>query len=317
MKNKYKLILDGILFAILWIVMAYTYTGNLWHEILGAALLVGFLLHVGINWKYYLVMFRKLGSTNHKSKFSFGVNLALLVSVIAMVITSMAISRDLFAFWTVSDESFFFWRTAHVVFSLVIMICMLLHVCLHFSMFDALFAKHNASERARLGFKIGTRVLAFFLAGVILYLSIRNAMIIVDDYERRRKSDSTDSYLSGVGTGVEIESQSSEQQTVTELLPRDEEKIGDSNPQHEESIGDSNPQDEEKIVNSDSEDIPTQEEYLQTLNCNGCGRHCCLLTPQCGKGVRQAETAKQEYNRLYGVSDETEEKTGKKPTNNL
>lgn len=36
-------------------------------------------------------------------------------------------------------------------------------------------------------------------------------------------------------------------------------------------------------------------DYLGTLFCTACSKHCSLLYPQCGKGVRQAEFASQQY----------------------
>ena len=46
--------------------------------------------------------------------------------------------------------------------------------------------------------------------------------------------------------------------------------------------------------------VPTLEEYLKGLFCNGCGRHCSLLSPQCHKGVNKAEVAQTEYYDTYG-----------------
>lgn len=48
------------------------------------------------------------------------------------------------------------------------------------------------------------------------------------------------------------------------------------------------------------EDAPSLDEYLKGLFCNGCGRHCSLLAPQCRKGVSRAKTAQTEYYNIYG-----------------
>lgn len=42
------------------------------------------------------------------------------------------------------------------------------------------------------------------------------------------------------------------------------------------------------------------EEYLKGLFCNGCGRHCSLLTPRCRKGDSKANAARTEYYNTYG-----------------
>lgn len=45
--------------------------------------------------------------------------------------------------------------------------------------------------------------------------------------------------------------------------------------------------------------VASLDDYLKGLFCNGCGRHCSLLSPQCGKGERKAEQATAEYYNTY------------------
>lgn len=49
MNIKYKLILDGILLVLLMVLMDYSLTGGLMHEVLGIILLAGFIVHVAVN----------------------------------------------------------------------------------------------------------------------------------------------------------------------------------------------------------------------------------------------------------------------------
>ncbi|MGN0669995.1 MAG: hypothetical protein ACI4JZ_05545, partial [Oscillospiraceae bacterium] len=44
---------------------------------------------------------------------------------------------------------------------------------------------------------------------------------------------------------------------------------------------------------------PSVEEYLSKLICTGCGKRCSLLSPRCGKGRIQAESAKEQYYQTY------------------
>ncbi len=57
---------------------------------------------------------------------------------------------------------------------------------------------------------------------------------------------------------------------------------------------------------SDS-DVATVEEYLGNLYCDGCHKHCSLLSPRCGVGENQAEEATNDYEAMYTnqVSDMT------------
>ncbi len=47
----------------------------------------------------------------------------------------------------------------------------------------------------------------------------------------------------------------------------------------------------------------TLDNYLSSLRCDGCGRHCSLASPQCGIGEDQADQATLEYESLYGQSE--------------
>lgn len=60
---------------------------------------------------------------------------------------------------------------------------------------------------------------------------------------------------------------------------------------------------QEAIIQQEQETSDTEQpslsSFLGGLQCNGCGRHCSLLSPSCGKGERQAESAKEEYYETY------------------
>lgn len=49
----------------------------------------------------------------------------------------------------------------------------------------------------------------------------------------------------------------------------------------------------DNIINDSDESL---ENFLGKLYCDGCGKHCSLLNPQCGIGVNKANEAKIEYN---------------------
>lgn len=58
-----------------------------------------------------------------------------------------------------------------------------------------------------------------------------------------------------------------------------------------------------QVVTTTVADIPTLQEYLSKLFCNGCSRHCPLSAPQCSRGIPKAEAATQTYYATYTVSD--------------
>ena len=55
MKLKHKLILDGVLLVLLIVLMDYSLTGGLLHELLGILILVGFIVHVAVKANYIIV----------------------------------------------------------------------------------------------------------------------------------------------------------------------------------------------------------------------------------------------------------------------
>lgn len=46
--------------------------------------------------------------------------------------------------------------------------------------------------------------------------------------------------------------------------------------------------------------VPSLNEYLQGLRCNGCRHNCSLANPRCMNGARKASQAESEYYSLYG-----------------
>lgn len=48
--------------------------------------------------------------------------------------------------------------------------------------------------------------------------------------------------------------------------------------------------------------IPTLEEYLSNLHCNGCSRHCFLTAIRCTRGKAYVEEATNNYNVKYDVA---------------
>ena len=50
-----------------------------------------------------------------------------------------------------------------------------------------------------------------------------------------------------------------------------------------------------------SEPAITITDYLSSLFCTGCSKHCPLTNPQCSRGDIQVKQATQEYQSIYGA----------------
>lgn len=275
MNIKYRLGLDAIMFLVIWPVMGYSITGNLIHEILGLVLIAVFLFHILLNRQYYSVMIRKIFSDNKvnlKNALAFVVNVLLLVAVAVMPVSSLVISRDLFAFANYGIASTMVWRTIHIICAVTIMICAFVHVLLHVSMFRTLMKRKIQAPGLQKLTGVGSGILAVALAVVAVKMSYSGlSSIAMDydapDYDRRSHREDGQSVVRESDTDLQ------EEHLQEEYLPAE--------------------------TQSDTK-IPTLEEYLKGLFCNGCGRHCSLLSPQCRKGVSKADTAQTEYYNTYG-----------------
>ena len=89
MKIKNKLIMDAALLVLLIVLMKYSWTGGLIHELLGLITLVGFGIHIFFNRKYYGAMFKAIrnGKATTKGKASFVINTVLLIASCTMLLS--------------------------------------------------------------------------------------------------------------------------------------------------------------------------------------------------------------------------------------
>jgi len=258
MKLRNKLILDLCLFITIWFVMSYHFTGGFVHEILGLALIIGFIIHVVRNRKYYFSMTTKLIHADESDKkriLSYVLNVIMLLSVIVMLISSIAISKDIFPSVSKAIGNYEVWRTIHISAAVLILVSMLVHILLHASLFGSLIKKHINSSYTNV-----MRVISGALALLIVVGAIKVSFSSIRSIGSSGKREHSENY-------VQIEKKDEDIPQVTELIQQD---------------------------NQDT-DVASLDDYLKGLFCNGCGRHCSLLSPQCGKGERKAEQATAEY----------------------
>lgn len=78
-----------------------------------------------------------------------------------------------------------------------------------------------------------------------------------------------------------------------------EQPINNPSQKVDESNEDKNTQTNSSTVT----DKPTIEEYLSKLFCTGCGRHCPLTNPACGKGMSRQTQEIQKYNQIYNTNE--------------
>jgi hypothetical protein len=95
-------------------------------------------------------------------------------------------------------------------------------------------------------------------------------------------------------TQPEQRSSSNNSDSLTQTDQSSSSDSGDSLSQSEQGSDTSS-----SISTVGSGDKPSLNDYLSSLFCNGCGKHCSLLSLRCDRGIPQLEAAKQQYQAIY------------------
>ena len=274
MKLKQKLIMDGIMMILLLVLMNYDLTGGLIHEFLGIVILVGFIIHAAANRRYYVAMIKaiKRGEAGTRNKVAFAINIILPFLAILMLLSSVAVSRELLPGISVMFRSEM-WVPIHFICAVVLLICVFIHVCLHAKMISAFIGQYAESPALQKLKSAGMRVMAFLFALLVIKSSFSNMTDAVSLLPSRDPDQS------------EFDSDSNKQSN--EMIIEDND------------TGDQDGYVIEIEPEPEAEETVSLEDYLGSLFCSGCGRHCSLLSPRCGKGENQASQAAEEYYETY------------------
>ena len=274
MKLKQKMIMDGIMMILLLVLMNYDLTGGLIHEFLGIVILVGFIIHAAANRRYYAAMIKaiKSGEAGTRNKAAFAVNIILPLLAILMLLSSIAVSRELLPGISVMFRSEL-WVPIHIICAVVLLICVFIHVCLHAKMISAFIGQYAESPALQKLKSAGMRVMAFLFALLVIKSSFSNMTDAVSLLPSRDPDQS------------EFDSDSNKQSN--EMIIEDND------------TGDQDGYVIEIEPEPEAEETVSLEDYLGSLFCSGCGRHCSLLSPRCGKGENQASQAAEEYYETY------------------
>ena len=258
MKIKHKVILD-ICMAILFVLcMKYKFTGNFLHEVLGGILLLGFIVHVSINHKYYKVMFqsKNVSGWGGKQIVSFIINCILLFAIPVMIFSSIVISKDVFCFMKLDLGQQRIWRMVHILCAVILFLSSMVHLLFHMPLFKGMLWKNVGGQDFEKVWSVGSKAVAILMSVFVIFTSTRAFQSVVEIKGHHEKRHQEQGY------------------------------IKNKKPERQDEIIEDSPE-EEQVLNPD--------EYLRGLFCDGCGKHCSLLYPRCGVGVNQAEKAKEAY----------------------
>lgn len=325
MKLKLRLVLDLCMAVVVVICMNYQTTGNLPHEILGSALFLGIIIHIVANRKYYKAMIKKFKAKNEQSGkriFTFVINALLLVLSVLMLFSSLVISKDVFVFVNLSILDYDIWRTVHIFSAVAFLVCGLVHLLLHMGLFKSL-VKKSESASGNNAWNVCSKAAAVLMTAAVIPLSVRASVNALrkDEFYNTQQPESKPESKPLRDNSESKETTSSDNYVQNESVPAIDDisesvdfgqstiysQIESSEP-YSEIIGsiESGTVSEDvqsQITDTVSEDVtvPTLDEYLGKLFCNGCVKHCSLLSPRCGKGKKNAEQETAAYYSEYGT----------------
>ena len=185
MKIKLKIILDIVMTILFIILMGYYITGNVVHEVLGTITFLLFILHNVLNIKWYKSIFK--GKHNFQRVFHITINILLFISMLAMMISGIMISANVFSFLDIKTTMF--GRRLHMISTSWGFLLMSIHVGLHiFSLMNKLNQKMKKSMFEYVYYAILVFILGF---GIYSFISLRaweDMFLMVDfkffDYEQ-------------------------------------------------------------------------------------------------------------------------------------
>jgi len=102
--KKFRIIIDVIMYVFFIILMGHHITDNLIHEILGTGTIVLFIAHNILNFKFYKNLFK--GKYTAKRMILTLIDVLLLLCMVGIIVSSIIISSDVFAFLNIHTTSF-------------------------------------------------------------------------------------------------------------------------------------------------------------------------------------------------------------------
>lgn len=252
-------------------------TGLQLHELIGIGIFVLFIIHKLLNYKWIIAVTKNIfgKKTKLKTRIMYILDVLILMAVTLTVLSGIFISKSLFTWIIVSNTAF--WKTIHSPVAYLSFILISIHLGLHWQYIMAAFRKMFKFERESLARKRVLRIFALVLAIAGIKSSIENNIagkIVTPLISGSSNTESQKETLSSSST-----SSAQSTQTVTSA-----------------SDNITSAQSTQTVTNTETASSQTLEQYLGSLFCTGCGKHCLLLYPQCSIGEQQAEEATADYN---------------------
>ena len=169
--KKTRMIIDILMVTALPILMAYSLIGEDIHEVIGVCMLVAFIIHHVINWKWWVGLFK--GKYNAVRVLNTAVNLILALYMILQPVSGILMSKYILKDVTISGASSTL-RTIHMTNAYWGFMLMSFHLGLHIRAVSASFTKHMGK-----GAKMAIRIVFLLISAYGVYAFIKRG---IDDY---------------------------------------------------------------------------------------------------------------------------------------
>ncbi len=263
--KRIKIILDVIMIILMLLLMNLQITGLNIHEILGIIIFALFILHKVLNKKWIMAMSKNIFNKNvkMKTKVMYWLDVILLIVLTINVLTGILISKCILTNITVNNVEL----TTHIhnIVSIISIVLISIHLAFHLENIIAKIKKY-------FGKPIGFSKIDIIVKSVYTIIAVTTVYILVKSilFKENNNKTMTNTILNN---------------TVITKKEDDDEQTNSN------------------TTNSTVIDMPESiEEYLGKLFCTGCGRHCPLTSPQCGKGMSSQTAKVQEYNKTYNTN---------------
>lgn len=165
-KMKIKLSVDLLMTVALLLLMAYQVVGEVLHEWFGAAMLLLFIVHTVLNYKWYTHLF-KGKYTVHRAVGTV-LNLAVLIAILCTGYSGIVMSRHLFTFLQINGGMALA-RMMHLAASYWGFVLMSLHLGMHMSMIGGLAKKAFPVRKSSLFIRTAAKIVALLISAYGVY----------------------------------------------------------------------------------------------------------------------------------------------------
>lgn len=271
MKNKInrKYLYDALMTIIIILLMDYSVTGLALHEWLGLAVFILFAVHNIINYKWIknvtLSFFGK--KIKPRVKLMYVLDATLLIFLLAVTASGILLSENIFSF---ELHNRLFWVKIHDISAYGIFIAISAHIGLHWKNITAAVKKGAHIRRPNIIRTIFIRLITLILILAGIKSSFDNHIgekLLPFDIGAKENADDTP-LLNSQNSGASKTQSALTQETSTET-------------------------------------VPTLSEYLGSLHCTFCSKHCPLSAPQCSKGKVAAQQAESTYYSIYSQKNDS------------